>query len=245
MELSQPPEGEDQSLRLKFNLFIKSSVLKRVKGHISHIKGDSDTANRIFGSRAEFHYSPMYLSNLTRKIDVTDRGKRKHLNILAGNSNSPTNSHFEILSALKRYKGNDIRIFCPLSYGSNQEYRSKVIEKGNEIFGFKFIPVTYFLSQIEYIKFLNNIDIAVFSHKRQEGMGVTLTLLSLGKTVYMNTNTTSYKSFIERGIKVFDFNQIVEGRLFEPKDVEINPYVLEKYYSWEVLHDTLAKIFNI
>ena len=73
-------------------------------------------------------------------------------------------------------------------------------------------------------------------------MGVTLTLLSLGKIVYVNSNTTSYKSFKKRGFQIFD-NRLIfsEGPLVN-RDVTVNKKLLTRYYSEKLLLSSLDNI---
>ena len=42
----------------------------------------------------------------------------------------------------------------------------------------------------QYLEFLGKIDIAIFNHRRQQGFGNAITLLGLGKKVYLNSVST-------------------------------------------------------
>ena len=75
-------------------------------------------------------------------------------------------------------------------------------------------------------------------------MGVTLMLLSMSKIVYMNSQTTSYNSFIDRGFKVFDNILIEKEGLFVKRDVSMNPRLVYNEYSYERLKSSLTTIFN-
>lgn len=227
--------------------YIKNFVLKRIYGHITHIKGDSELANILFKSSAKFYYSPMYLSNVVTKCQhekvhrINESGVKK---ILVGNSTSPTNNHSEIFEMLLPYKGEDILIYSPLSYGIYSNYRDEVIRNGKNLFEEKFIPITKFMNLDEYKSFLKKMDIAIFNHDRQEAMGVTLMLLSMGKVVYMSRHTTSYRSLTERGIGVFDNALIAKDGLFKERDVSMNPNLVYHDYCYEKLISSLKIIFN-
>ena len=238
--------GDKEKLNLIESL-IKKFVLKRIRGHISHIKGDSELANSLFKSSAKFYYSPMYLSNVVteyRQEKAQGVGKSDVRKIMVGNSTCPTNDHTSIFKMLLPYKEDDILIYCPLSYGNYPGYRDEVIQLGIELFGEKFIPITSFMKLEEYNAFIGDIDIAIFNHKRQEAMGVTLTLLNTGKIVYMNSQTTSYNSLIDRGIKVFDNKLIEKEGLYFQRDVSMNPTLVCKEYCYDKLKSSLAIIFN-
>jgi hypothetical protein len=227
--------------------FTNRFVLKRVYGHVTHIEGDSEFINRVYKSSAKLFYSPVYLSNIVSdsKNRISEPGIRDDVTrILAGNSTSPTNNHDSILKMLLPYRDENIVIYCPLSYGIYHEYRDSVIRKAKELFGNKFVPMTEFMSIDEYLTFLGKIDIAVFNHQRQEAMGVTLQLLSLGKVIYMNKNTTSYRSFRGRGIKVFDNELIGQNGLYKGMDVSANPDLVRTSYNYDRLINSLSVVFN-
>ena len=60
----------------------------------------------------------------------------------------------------------------------------------------------------EYIDFLENIDIAIFAHRRQQAMGNIITLLGLGKKIYIRTSITSWQFFKDIDVRLFDYNQL-------------------------------------
>jgi c-di-GMP-related signal transduction protein len=140
----------------------------------------------------------------------------------------------------------NIQIYCPLSYGSYIKYKETVKQKGLELFGERFIPIERFMQFEEYKAFLETIDIAVFNHKRQEAMGVTLTLLSLGKEVYVNSSTASFQSFSQRGFQLFD-NALIqtEKDSLATRNVAANGILLEKYYSKQVWETQWKQLYNL
>lgn len=236
-----------KSIESKIFKLKKEFVLKRVAGYITHIKGDADLAKKIFKSNAKYYYSPTYLSNVvlsnSKNIQKNITNKISY-NILIGNSASPTNNHSSIFKLLESYKSANIKIYCPLSYGNYPEYRNNVIDEGKNIFNDKFIPITDFMIKSDYEKFLQDIDIVIFNHNRQEAMGVTISLLGMGKTIYMNSNTSSYKSLQERGFKIFDIELIKKEGFSVTKDISDNYKLIDRYYSYDVLRDSWKLIFK-
>lgn len=222
--------------------FLKKILLRSFGSHITHIEEESNLANRVFNSNANFHYSAMYLSNVvnTRKFKLVD-GKQNDFVLLVGNSLSFTNNHVEVLQKLKKHEKQIKRIICPLSYGEDLGYRDEVTHAGKKYFGDKFYPLTNFMPKEDYEKLLESVDLAIFDHWRQEAMGVTLTLMSLGKTVYVRSSTESYKSFVKRGFRLFD-NQIVFNDAIKLQDVKDNKALLEKYYCIDSLTKSLLSL---
>lgn len=223
---------------------IKKFVLSKVKNHITHIKGDSELANQRLHSKAAFIYSPMYLSNVAETNNFAPEllSEKKLLKVLVGNSTDPTNNHEAIFHKLLKQVNDIESIYCPLSYGMYDDYKRKVIAIGKKMFGDKFIVLEDFMPFEAYKKFLADIDVIIFDHNRQEAMGVTITLMSLGKIIYVNPNTTSYESFIRRGFKIFDNNLIAQEGLKINRDVSENVPRLQEYYSKKVFDDSWIKI---
>ena len=111
--------------------------------------------------------------------------------IQVGNSADPSNNHFEILDILSRYRNENIRIFCILSYG-DREYAKKVNEYGKKIFKEKFTGIFDYMAFKEYCNYLKKIDILVFNHKRQQGLGNIFILSYLEKKIYMRNDISSW-----------------------------------------------------
>ncbi len=119
----------------------------------------------------------------------------------------------------------------------------KMIERGKEIFGDKFIPILEFMPFERHLEFLAQIDIAIFNSNRQQAMGNIITLLGLGKKVYMRSNITSWKLFEEIGVKVFDVADI-NLEPIDKKIAEENRRKIREYFSEENYLKQLKILFN-
>ena len=218
---------------------------KRVIGNmgyiITNVKGDYELAQKWYGVKGEYLHCIKYPDSLYRDYYIKSR-ETATINIQIGNSADPSNNHLEVLEKLKEYKDEDIKIFIPLSYG-NKEYAKEVIVKANEIFGKKFIPLTEFMPFEKYLEFLSDIDIAVFAHKRQQAMGNIITLLWLGKKVYMRSDITTWKLFEDIDVKVFDINDIKIDKLDSPIKKK-NRQNIKANFSSDVYIEQLNNIFR-
>ncbi len=221
--------------------------LKSIPIHITHIEGDSEYANNFLGCKARFVYSPMYLSNTVSTDSFNSEGihGKNKISVLVGNSTSPYNNHLEIFDLIKNQKNIIEKLLLPLSYGMYDEYKQKIIKKGVELFEDKFVALEKFINIEDYKEMLKNIDVAIFNHKRQEAMGVTILLLGLGKIVYMNSETTSFTSFINRGFKIFDNKNLIKESLLNPRSIEANQILVEEYYSVNVLNKCTKELENL
>ena len=142
------------------------------------VKGKNQMAIYPFDLDIEF------FNNLSAEI-------KNNVYIQVGNSADPSNNHFEILDTLKKYKNENIKIFCILSYG-DKEYAKKVNDYGKKIFGKKFIGIFDYMSFKEYCQYLKNIDILIFNHNRQQGLGNIFMLSYFEKKIYIRNDISSW-----------------------------------------------------
>jgi hypothetical protein len=225
---------------------IFKSVVSRISGLITHIKGDFELAQKWYGARGNYYYSFMYPSNLSKTYsDVTSVIKDDKIYVQLGNSADPSNNHIEILEMLKMFRDHDIKIICPLSYG-NKDYSRQVVEYGEKIFHDKFIPIIDFLPFDEYLNILAKIDVAIFNHKRQQAMGNITTLVGLGKKVYIREEITTWQFCIDHGLKVYNANGDFAD-LYDAMDEDIRKKNIENVkmkFSKEKLVNDWDEIFR-
>lgn len=228
----------------------RNFVIKRLGHIITLVKGDFYLAKDWYGIKGKYHHGA-YVSPISKKYLDSMPFIKKEINdpviIQIGNSADPTNNHIEALQSLKEYKDKNINIYAPLSYG-NKEYANLVIEEGNKLFGDKFIPLTEFLSPLEYSKYLNSVDIAIFNNDRQQALGNIYALLYLNKKVYIRSDTTMFKHFIDEfdiklcnvlQIKNLEFEEFI--KMEPPKNKSKISLVFEESY----LKGIWDKNFNI
>ncbi|MGG1397346.1 TDP-N-acetylfucosamine:lipid II N-acetylfucosaminyltransferase [Bacillus salipaludis] len=225
---------------------LRKFVIKRLKSITTHIKGDYKLAQSWYNTRADYFYSFMYPSNLFKPVDLTKLDKNKdYFYVQVGNSSDPSNNHLEVFDHLEKHKEKKIKIICPLSYG-DKEYKNLIIKEGEKRFGDQFVPLTDFISLKDYLNILAKIDVAIFNHKRQQGLGNITTLLGLGKKVYIRDDVTTWDFCKEHGLTVFSTNHGYED-LFIPLDENIkhlNQRVMKVSFSEEKLVKDWEKIFD-
>lgn len=225
---------------------IERTVKKEFAEYITYVEEDYKHAVEMYGAKGLFRECLAYRSNIfnfeIKHIDV----EKSNINILVGNSADETNNHIEILDRLKKYINKDIKIYCILSYAEKPWtplYKEKVIKYGKKIFGEKFIPITEFMPYEAYIEFLNTMDIAIFDHEYQQAMGNTITLLGLGKKVFLRDNVP-HKTFLKGlGIRTFSSNNISLEKINED-DSKNNMKIIKEYFTEENLHKQWEAIFN-
>jgi len=204
---------EKHSLKELTKEKLKRLVIKQLGGIATFVEGDYNLVREKYKTEARYFYTfypnPVnfeLLDNANSNTQIAHSGLRK---VLLGNSATWTNNHFEILSALSRIDDKSFKIICPLSYGDSA-YAEEVIKFGYELFGDRFAPLTQFLSSEEYAKVLASVDVAVFNHNRQQGLGNILALLYLGKKVYIRDDITTFEFFDKHGIRVYNTKDILK-----------------------------------
>jgi dTDP-N-acetylfucosamine:lipid II N-acetylfucosaminyltransferase len=232
---------DQRSLRWWRNEVFRRFVIKRLGHLITHIKGDYELAKKWYGSTGQWHECFTYTSNIHQKA-LSHPMLHDGINILLGNSADPGNNHIEVLDKLKTHTANNIRIYCPLSYG-DQLYAQKVSDYGKSLFGEKFIPLRDFMSLEKYNDLLAKTDIGIFNHKRQQAMGNITTLIGLGKKVYISSKITTWDFFQSLGLKVFDVS-VIDLLPIESKISKNNALIASNYFSKANLISQLVPIFR-
>lgn len=228
--------------RMRIKEWFKSFVIPRMGHFITHIEGDYLLAKKSYGAKGRWHDCFMYPSNIFKDYDYSLERSHKTINIQVGNSADPSNNHLEILEKLKSFSAEPINIYAPLSYG-DVEYAKRIIAYGVENFGNKFIPLTDFLPLDQYNKFLGQIDIVIFNHRRQQGMGNAISQIGMGKKFYMRSDITSWDMFIGLGITIFDSAEIDIFPLNSNVGCD-NKKIIKINFSKERLLEKLSLIFE-
>lgn len=234
-------EAESKDWRWKKNEFFRRHVIRRLGYLLTYIPGDAELARQWYGAKGKHLECLMYPSNVMTPVDLPEvEGTTP--TVLIGNSADPSNNHFEIFELLQKSEDKNFKLICPISYG-NQDYAGRVATEGRRLFGDKFEPLLNFMSPQDYLRILATIDIAIFAHRRQQGMGSTIALLGLGKKVYMRDEVSSSKMLKSIGFHInsfSDFNLMAMDR----DSADENKKLAKSYFSQDRLLDQLKIIFN-
>jgi len=228
-------------------------VIKRFRNIIGICYEDYLSVKEIYDTNCSYIYGFYPLLVNWNLIDAVNYNLEFHntsdtLNILLGNSASETNRHLEAFEYLKKFKNDNVNIYCPLSYGDTK-YKDRIIKIGYDIFEEKFIPITKMMSSDEYIEFLSQIDIAVMNHNRQQGLGNIFTLMLLGKKVYMPSNIQSYSLLKKKNCCIYYIkdlehcSNIDDLTIFPEKNKINNQKVIKEEFSENTWSKVWSKIF--
>lgn len=239
-------QSNKQKSKIKFTIkkLMKCFTIKRFKGLITYIDGTYDLAVKSYGAKGKYYKCIMYPSNTYKEFPITEQKReRNKINILVGSSSLPRNNHIYLFEKIKQYVNEDYKAICPLSYG-DFNYRDEVIKQGKELLGNHFEPINDFMEYEEYIKLLSEVDIAIYGHEKNQAMGNIITLLGLGKKVYMKDDLTSWETLEGLGIKLYAINKEPINSEFPHKIREQNIKIVREYFSNETLILQWKEIFN-
>jgi dTDP-N-acetylfucosamine:lipid II N-acetylfucosaminyltransferase len=232
---------QNKSISGQIKTYFRKRIIQKVGSFVTYVYGDYNLAQKWYNAKGIYHECFIYPSNLYKEYNIKPK-EHSTINLQIGNSADPSNNHIEVLKQLMKYKDENIQLLTPLSYG-DKEYTKDIIENGKEFFEDNFIPLTELMPFQKYLEFLSKIDIAIFGHKRQQAMGNIITLLGLGKKVYMRRDITSWQLFQNIGVKVFDVENI-DLELIDEHTKRDNQQKIKKYFSEKSYICQLKKIFE-
>lgn len=194
------------------------------------------------GAANILHFDPILSSNLNKRISDV-------VNIQVGNSADPTNNHEVILTKLARFKDQNLRIFVPLSYG-NPKHAHKIKIHGYKLFKDKIKFITKHMDFLEFQKFISEMDIQVFGHERQQGVGnITLGLIA-GVKVFMSKRITTWNLFKNKmNLDIYSIDELDNmsfGTLVSMSNEsrKRNSQIVSEWASLKNQKESWEKIFN-
>lgn len=204
-------------LREKLQMKFRKYVLGHAKAVINLLPGEYEELRNLCKVRGEHIVAPVPSDGTTQRLvqQLHDEPKNNDsIVIQIGNSATPTNQHAQIIHMLSRFKRENIKIICPLSYGDMQ-YAEQVIKLGLETFGEKFVPIREYMSIETYYSLLSSIHVAIFNNNRQQAMANISAALGLGCRVYIRKDTPMWKTYNNRGYFISDIDRIPEMEFSE------------------------------
>jgi hypothetical protein len=219
---------------------VRQGVISQLGGMVG-IPGDMVIAHKRYGGQAHHLPSFVYPSNIAPR-HAPPPSDQPGVRILVGNSATETNCHLEAFALIARHARDDMEVHCPLSYG-DAKYRELVIANGRALFGSRFKPMLDMLPLAAYNDFLTGIDIAVMHHNRQQGMGNIVSLLALGKKVFMRPDQAHTRHLNQIGLATYDLSEFEPTPL--PPDIRArNIDTARAYFCADRLADDLGQLFQ-
>lgn len=172
----------------------KKYIFRNIKTIGMDMPTDYDLLEKWYG--VDKNKTKVIFATYPQTINNVPINKDKHnYIILLGNSATRSNQHIDALELLKKFKDENIEIFCPLSYG-DKNYAEQVKKAGFHIFRNKFIPIEHYMNKDQYTKLLSEVDIAIFNNNRQQAMGNINMLAYMKKKIYIRSDTSMWKKYV-------------------------------------------------
>jgi len=130
--------------------------------------------------------------------------------ILFGNSSDPNGNHLDAFRYLKDRVRGPYEVYTFLSYG-DPEGKEWALESGRKLFGEAFHPVTDYMDKAAFVQFMQQMDVVMMFHNRQQAEGNIMTALTLGKPVFMKPMNPQFDMLRRMGVKpVYDVRKMHE-----------------------------------
>lgn len=193
------------------NMWLRRSVFRRM-ARIAGIPGDFAILAEDLNGR--WHHSPvnhplrLAHEQYAALLEKAQSRRNEKVTVLLGNSASATNRHVEALTMLSRFKREELQLILPLSYAGQPGYVETVAKVARKLFGENVTILDRVLTTEEYLDLLSGIDVLVFNHNRQEGVGTINSALLLGKKVFLHRDVSTYSHLAANGIELHDSSTI-------------------------------------
>lgn len=171
------------------------------------------------------------------------------IKILFGNSSDPNGNHMDAIRYLEKKIHTPFEVYSFLSYGDS-ESKEWTIEYAKKHLGDRFHPVTDYMNRPSFVQFVQEMDVVMMFHNRQQAEGNIMTALSLGKPVFMKTKNPQFDMLKRMGVKpVYDVlemhtvdlrNAIVEAQSHREETM----HAIDMEYSDETRLRNLKKLLN-
>lgn len=166
---------------------------------VANITDIIDLSN-VLGKNIKYYYLSYASNDYYSAIkDTKDELKRctitnERKKVLVGHRGTEENNHIEILKKLEKYDPEKFEVYIPLSYG-DKKYIEKVERYISDNCKKNVVVVKKFMEFHEYVKFLSQMDIAIFDGNTSYALGNLEILLFFEKVIYLNETGVIAKAF--------------------------------------------------
>ncbi|MGV8915083.1 MAG: TDP-N-acetylfucosamine:lipid II N-acetylfucosaminyltransferase [Kaistella sp.] len=230
------------------NLQLHHEGVKKITYFISYIKEDFDIYEKFYPNHLQFINCAFSTIDQYVAIDDSTFINTHASNILLGNSNTPENNHVDAMLRLQNQLVENQKVYTILSYGPDEVYKKRVINKGEQYLGNSFVPILGFLERSEYVEMLKTCSVGIFYHFRQQAMGNIIAMLYLGARIYMSSKNPAYSFLKRNGIIVFDLDQdykVFKSDRLSMNEVLKNREILNKIFSKEKVSEDIKNLTKI
>lgn len=193
---------------------IMTSLRKNMSAAAVIFPKDTEKVSELLGGEKKV-YEARYTTFSEEDVLRMKPEKRdsESFNILLGHASMKCLEHEKMLKALSHFKGENVRIYIPLSYG-DKLYARSVSSYAGEIFGDKAVVLSEFMDADEYTALLWQMDAAIFNTERQVALGNICRLIYMCCKIYTLPGGALERELSANGCKTFDSGKIA-GMTFD------------------------------
>lgn len=232
---------------------------------------DNIAIKRDFGDK-RIYFTPLPFGtdrmDLLKEVCTHHKRTDGPVRIQVAHNILPINNHLSILEKLEKFKLKNIRIIMPISYGTfgiGGKFAGLTYKRNVQICAKNMFPenITFMSKGIAlkyYLRYLWNIDIAVFDCDRPIALANIYYLYFLGKKIFVPRKSPQYSFFIDQGMRIFatediskmSFEEFVSNDLkplYDPNNPDMKlPPILEQKFKpyeemkyWKIFFEELSK----
>jgi len=154
------------------------------------------------------------------------------LTVMLGNSATPSNNHLDFLVPLTTCPSPIDHLILPLSYGDSS-YGDSIRSRFEES-GLTLTVLQDLMPLHEYEALMNQVDVLIMGHLRQQGLGNILKALQKGKTIYLHPEGINYRHFKSCGFAVRSTKDLAEGlELISENEQHRNAELVSQFWDIE------------
>jgi len=107
-----------------------------------------------------------------------------------------------------------------------------------------------FVTRENYLKKLNEIDVCIMNHNRSQALGNCITILAMGKKLYLKENNPLWSMFKQIGVKIFSADTIKNisfdefKQALKPEQAQSNIEKLSTSFSEKKRLEYLSNLLN-
>lgn len=180
-----------------------------------------------------------FSSIYTEKVTMLEKKEKgEPLVIQIGHRAERNLNHISILKMLETFKGENIQILLPLSYGDPQ-YAQEVAEIARQIYEDKAVVLSDVMSNEEYKKIISQVDIFILDSTRQIALGNIHQLMASEKKIYLPHNSVMTKYFRNKEIPICEIESL-KGISFSDLSTDVDMKNAKVYVKAFYQQDVIA-----
>lgn len=151
--------------------------------------------------------------------------------VLVGNSLDPTNNHVEAFRLVSRNIGLVKKVLVPVSYGGPPSYLAALERIAVALFGDKVVFMKDFMPIDEFRSVLEQCDVVVLNHLRQQAVGAYIEAVCAGCSVVLNPEGALWKWSLDAGVFCYDTSEMEVAFRHRNESSAVNYSVVSRYFD--------------